>query len=40
MKAIEKIKSKQKKEVEQLIDYEMQMTKIKKRNEERQYQMH
>ena len=29
MKAIEKIKAKQKKEVEQMIDYEMQLRKIK-----------
>jgi hypothetical protein len=29
MKAIEKIKAKQKKEVEQMIDYEMQLSKIK-----------
>lgn len=35
LRAIEKIKEKQKKEVEQMIDYEMRLTQIKQRNEEK-----
>ena len=35
LKAIEKIKSKQKKEVEQMIEYEMQLKKIKEKQEEK-----
>lgn len=33
LKAIRKIKEKQKKEIEQMIDYEMKMAEIKKKNE-------
>jgi len=33
MKAIEKMKFKQKKEIEQMIDYEMKMNEIRARNE-------
>mgnify|MGYP007134745230 CR=1 FL=1 len=33
MKAIRKIKEKQRKEVEQLIDYELKMNQIKEKNE-------
>lgn len=33
MKAIRKIKEKQKKEVEQLIEYELKMNQIKEKNE-------
>ena len=35
MKAIAKIKEKQKKEIEQMIDYEMKLTQIKKKHEEK-----
>ena len=35
LRAIEKIKEKQKKEVEQMIDYEMRITQIKQRNGEK-----
>ena len=35
MKAIQRIKEKQKKEVEQMIDLEMKMNAIKRRNEEK-----
>ena len=35
LRAIEKIKEKQKKEVEQMIDYEMKLTEIKARHEEK-----
>ena len=34
MKAIRKIKEKQKKEIEQLVDYEVKMNQIKAKNEE------
>ena len=34
MKAIRKIKEKQKKEIEQLVDYEVKMNQIKSKNEE------
>jgi len=35
LKAIEKIKEKQKKEIEQMIDYEMKLSEIKAKHEEK-----
>jgi hypothetical protein len=35
MRAIEKIKARQRKEVEQMMDYEMQMERIRQMNEEK-----